>query len=143
MTALAPSPPTDVSHSATKQVPLLFVLPGALQESPDPALDEHGLFNKMLQAMKLDPTTYQVVTFDRNANSVILSSISCDLLVEMGVGPRGIERGIWLAPEFAPVNCHKVLFTFHPSELLQSPSLKRQAWEHLQLVMQEVKHLPP
>lgn len=143
LTTPAPSLPADVSPSAAKQVPLLFILPSALQESPDPAHDELGLFNKMLQAMKLDPSTYQVVILDRDADSAILSSLSCILLVGMGLESNGVENGLWHIPEGAPVQCRQALFTFHPSELLQNPALKRQTWAHLQLVMEELKLLTP
>ena len=49
-----------------------------------------------------------------------------------------------LRGHFHPYRGIKIMPTFHPSDLLKNPQLKREAWADLQLVMRELGlSLPP
>lgn len=95
---------------------------------------ERVLLQKMLGAMQMAPSDFEV------------SSSSIDLLLrdplilvflgdEPGLQKHASDIGLWHDVK-TPSGSVTVIKTHHPADLIKTPGLKREAWTHLQSVME-------
>lgn len=105
--------------------------------------DQIDLFNKMVDAMQLNPTDYriEIIHDDNEWNGILNSNISMMIVMGNWEGPfSAAEKGVWINPHpTIEGGTKRALVTYHPEELLQNPALKRPTWEHLQKVICELK----
>ncbi len=102
------------------------------------------LLKKILEAMKLStdrvclcnaPDQDQVLTFMQSVCPEVAVAFG-DQAVQVMTGnssPLSAVRG-----QFVNIRGIPVMPTFHPSELLKDPALKRPVWEDMQQVMQKI-----
>lgn len=104
------------------------------------------LLEKMLLAMKLKPNEVAMATWQADANLAVPEEIA-QLANSAGTRPIVVFGGQASAQSIAETTAlgewgvwgdSRILATYSPRELLQSPDQKRLAWVHLQAVM---KHL--
>jgi hypothetical protein len=126
---------------------LLVLLPLRPEEFPLRGA-MHELVNKMIRAMKLQPSDVALLAWVFKPDVPMPSDI-LETLASAGSRPVlmfGLEEAQSLTREasakggawFDLGGAARVLSTFAPRDLLDSTEKKRLAWAHLQLVMQEL-----
>jgi hypothetical protein len=103
-----------------------------------------ALLKKILEAMKLAPDRIclcnapdpdQVTTFLESVHPEVVIALG-DQAAQVMTGTRNPVAAV--RGQFVNVRGIPVMPTFHPSELLKDPSLKRPVWEDMQQVMQKI-----
>lgn len=101
-----------------------------------------ALLKKILQAMKLAEDTVCVCNApDADQVFAFLRSIQPVVVIALGDPAARVVTGIQkpvaaIRGKFRDIRGFSVMPTFHPSQLLKDPALKRPVWEDMQQVMQ-------
>ncbi|MGE0631608.1 MAG: hypothetical protein AB7O96_04325 [Pseudobdellovibrionaceae bacterium] len=108
---------------------LTFLSLGFLVSEEESQLE---IFKKMIAAMKLDPSLYEIRPpfFDGRFYSL---NVVFGKENFFSLGFEEAESGQWMQRENG-----KFLWTYSPAELEAEPSLKKRAWSDLQVVMREM-----
>ena len=100
------------------------------------------LLKKILQAMKLAPEKVCLCNApDADQVFAFLESVQPVVVIALGDPAARIVTGIQkpvaaIRGKFFDIQGFSVMPTFHPSQLLKDPGLKRPVWEDMQQVMQ-------
>lgn len=115
-------------------IPLAFLSPTCLQEGSP----EQVLLSKMIQAMGADAQTpvVQSVADFRNYSPKVLVALGESAWTSLGQG-ISMRRGsmVTLNQDHGSI---LVMPTWHPTDLLANPPLKREAWADLQEVQKRI-----
>jgi hypothetical protein len=145
--------PRQVSRGDLQSARMIALLPLAPEDFPLRG-EADTLVDKMVRAMKIDPaevyffqfecsegaseaphlqqTLSQIATASR-ATPTVLFGADCAREV-LGLASNSIGSGAWCAWGQGG----RVMATFSPRELIQTPDKKRVTWIHLQAVMKEL-----
>lgn len=91
------------------------------------------IFKKMIAAMQLDGSLFQIDTSDETPQSSLVVVFGEELFQSFGF--QKTESGEWVEQ-----GSTKWLWTYAPSQLELDASLKKRAWQDLQKVMRELNH---
>jgi hypothetical protein len=130
-------PPKYSVKTSVSKPKILF-----LQDPSETSAAADALLAKMTVAMKLTDSDYQVV--DANScNPESLKQAKAGFLVILGRAAKdrffpAANLGEWVQCD-ALANI-PALCTYHPQKLVETPDLKRGAWQHCQIVMGRLSH---
>jgi hypothetical protein len=116
-----------MENPATPRIRLGFVCTTSSQA-------EKTLLDKMIAAMQLGAHN---ISFQVASSSVDLMLAEPEVLVFLGREDHDkvqLDFGSWQEIE-TPEGVVATISTYHPRELLQTPTLKRAAWTHLQEIL--------